>query len=264
MNKQLIEDYKNGKILLFVGAGVSANLGLPTWSSLINRLAQELGYDPEVFKTYGDYLALAEYYTINKGIGSLRSWMDREWHNPNIDISKSEIHNCISKGNFPIVYTTNYDNWIELSYKCNKVNHNKIVNVNDISNGSQNCREIVKFHGDFSNDDSIVLSETSYYKRLQFETPLDIKLRSDTLGKAVLFIGYSLQDINTRYLFYKLSNLWENYGGGFAKPQSYIFSAKSNPIQEAVLEKWGIRTLTSSIDDPGMALVDFLNKLINA
>jgi hypothetical protein len=265
MNAQLIDDYKKGKILLFVGAGVSANLGLPTWDKLIEQLARELSYDPDIFKTYGDFLALAEYYKIKKGsIGSLRSWMDREWHTSIIDISKSEIHKHIVKGNFPIIYTTNYDNWIENAYDYYGEKYNKIVKVNDISECDPFSKEIIKFHGDFSDDNSIVLSETSYYERLQFETPLDIKLRSDVLGKSVLFIGYSLQDINIRHLFYKLSNLWDNYGGGLIKPQSYIFSSIYNPIQEEVIKQWGIQTINSSIDNPGEALRDFLYQLVNS
>ena len=32
---------------------------------------------------------------------------------------------------------------------------------------------------------TIVLDESSYFERLEFETPLDIKLRSDVLGKSV-------------------------------------------------------------------------------
>lgn len=39
--------------MLFVGAGVSANLGLPDWNALIGRIAEELGYDPKIFATYG-------------------------------------------------------------------------------------------------------------------------------------------------------------------------------------------------------------------
>ncbi|MDA7108033.1 hypothetical protein PJ022_24255 [Escherichia coli] len=35
----------------------------------------------------------------------------------------------------------------------------------------------------------MVLDETSNFQRLEFETPLDIKFRSDVLGKSVLFIG---------------------------------------------------------------------------
>lgn len=263
--EQLVEEYKKGKVILFVGAGVSANLGIPTWAQLIDKISSELDYDADVFKTYGDYLTLAEYYKIEKGnLGLLRSWMDRAWHSEKIDIKTSIIHELIVKANFPIIYTTNYDNWIERAYDQFGVKYNKIVNVNDIADSKPNRNEIIKFHGDFSDDSSIVLGETSYFERLEFETPLDIKLRSDVLGKSVLFIGYSLSDINIRQLFYKLSKIWKNHGNGFEKPRSYIFSSKDNPVQEIVLKKWGIETITSGIENPGDALEKFLEKITNS
>lgn len=77
----------------------------------------------------------------------------------------------------------------------------KISSVSDIAKIDNNKTQIIKFHGDFDDDSSIVLDETSYFQRLEFETPLDIKFRSDVLGKSVLFIGYSLSDINIRYYF---------------------------------------------------------------
>lgn len=80
MNDDLLNAYRNRKLILFVGAGVSANLNIPDWSGLIAHIASELGYDPKIFSTYGDYLTLAEYYKLQKGsLGPLRSWMDREW-----------------------------------------------------------------------------------------------------------------------------------------------------------------------------------------
>ena len=83
---QLRDAYRNNRLILFVGSGVSANIGLPPWKELIDEIAVQLDYDPEVFNTYGNFLALAEYYRIKKGsIGPLRSWMDREWHR-NIEI----------------------------------------------------------------------------------------------------------------------------------------------------------------------------------
>lgn len=35
MRAELLEAHSSGKLMLFVGAGVSANLGLPSWSQLI-------------------------------------------------------------------------------------------------------------------------------------------------------------------------------------------------------------------------------------
>jgi NAD-dependent SIR2 family protein deacetylase len=264
--EELIHNYKNSNVILFIGAGVSQNLGLPSWSSLIDNIATELGFNPEVYQTYGDFLSLAEYYILKKGsIGKLRSWMDREWHN--IDKSKlasSKIHEYIAKGKFPLIYTTNYDNWLEEAHQLYDIKYNKIVNVSDLTNTHQPTKEIIKFHGDFSEDDSIVLSESSYFERLKFESPLDIKLRSDILSKSVLFIGYSLSDTNIRQLFYKLTNLWNRHHSPSIRPKSYIFSSKNNPIQEEILRNWGIETLSNDIDSPGEALEMFLKELTSS
>lgn len=258
---ELIVSYKDRNLILFVGSGVSNNLGLPTWSELIDHIARELGYDPEIYKTFGDSLALAEYYRVKKGnIGSLRSWMDTNWHSNKIDLTGSDIHKLIANSKFPIIYTTNYDRWIEKSFEHYDKRYIKICSVSDIPQIKDGVTQIIKFHGDFDNDNTIVLDESSYYERLEFETPLDIKLRSDVLGKSVLFIGYSLTDVNLRFLFYKLAKLWKTNNGGGVQPKSYVFTYRPNPIQEAILEQWGIKMITSSEDDPQKALQEFLEQ----
>lgn len=91
--EQLLSAFRQGNVILFVGAGVSMNLGLPSWSTLLDKIAKDLGYEPEIYKSFGDHYALAEYYRLQKGsIGPLRSWMDRVWHSPDIDISTSKVH----------------------------------------------------------------------------------------------------------------------------------------------------------------------------
>ncbi|WP_028239506.1 SIR2 family protein [Stutzerimonas azotifigens] len=260
--EKLREAYRSNRLILFVGSGVSANIGLPPWRRLIDQIALQLDYDPEVFNTYGNFLALAEYYRIKKGnIGGLRSWMDREWHK-DIDVRQSDIHRLIVQGRFASIYTTNYDRWLEYAHDAYGADYIKIANASDLAKAHEGVRQIIKFHGDFDDDDSIVLDETSYYERLQFETPLDIKLRADTLSKAVLFIGYSLSDTNIRLLFHKLSKIWSKHESLGVRPISYVFSHKPNPVQEEILSQWGIRMLSSEIDDPGLALRQFLQDLV--
>ncbi|WP_198521126.1 SIR2 family NAD-dependent protein deacylase [Pseudoalteromonas spongiae] len=264
MMEQLLRSYKEGNVILFVGAGVSMNLGLPSWNSLIDKIAEDMDYDPEIYKTFGDHLALAEYYRLRMGsIGPLRSWMDRNWHSPDIKISDSKVHENIANAEFPIIYTTNYDRWIESALDYYNKPYTKISSVADLTKVKPNSTQIVKFHGDFDDDKSIVLDETSYFERLGFETPLDIKLRSDVLGKSVLFIGYSLADVNIRFLFYKLSLLWKTHHLGEAQPKSYVFTPRPNPVQEKILEQWGIEMISSEIDDPGKALEAFLGRFID-
>ncbi|PGX34584.1 Sir2 family NAD-dependent protein deacetylase [Priestia megaterium] len=264
--KDLVKAIRDKKVILFVGAGVSASLGLPTFSQLIDHIAEQLGYDAEIFNQLGngDYLSLAEYYTNEKGsIGELRSWMDVNWHKDSINIEESVIHKKIVDLEFPIIYTTNYDRWIEKAYDLHGIHYTKIKNVGDIRNIEEGKTQIIKFHGDFDDDQSIVLTESSYFERLNFESPLDIKLRSDILGKSILFIGYSLNDINIKYLLYRLSKIWGASPHSDLQPKSYVFLNQPNPIKEKILAKRGIKTLISKEDDPQKGLELFLNNLID-
>ena len=264
MDKELLASYKKGNVILFVGAGVSANLNLPTWSNLINDIARELEYEPEIFSTFGEHYALAEYYRIRKGnIKSLTDKMKSEWVPSQEEIGKSVIHKKIVECNFPIIYTTNYDHCLEQSFSLYNKGFTKIISVSDIAKIKDGRTQIIKFHGDFEDSESIVLDESSYFERLEFETPLDIKLRSDVLGKSVLFIGYSLSDINIRFLFYKLAKLWESNSNSAKQPRSYVFSPRPNDIQKAILEQWGIDMIPSDIDDHKDALEELLNCLRN-
>lgn len=264
---ELDEAYRSGNLILFAGAGVSANLGLPTWNQLIDRLAEELGYDPSVFSTYGEHLALAEYYQRKRGgIGPLRSWMDRVWHPSSIDIKNSEIHRYIVEGSFSKIYTTNYDRWLEDAHAAYGKQFVKVASVVDLVKIPDGQRQIIKLHGDFDDDSSIVLTETSYFERLSFETPLDLKLRADLLGSSVLFIGYSIKDINIRLLFYKLTKLWSQRALASARPRSYLFTHRPNPVAEEVLGQWGITMIVGDDDDdddPKVALTSFLRKLVD-
>lgn len=261
--KDLIQSIRERKAILFAGAGLSINLGLPSFRGLIDHLADELGFDHDLFRISGDYLSLTEYYFQQIGkLGPLRSWMDTTWHGSEVDISKSIIHKIIVELDFPTIYTTNYDRWIEKSYKYMDKEYSKIANVADLASTKNGATEIIKFHGDFDDDDSIVLTESSYFERMSFESPLDIKLRSDVLGKTILFIGYSLSDMNIRYLLYKLQKQWESTEFERVRPNSYIFLTRPNMVQEEILRSRGIEPIVSEIDDPKEALTTFLAKLL--
>ena len=261
MKVDLKDAYDAGKLVLFAGAGVSANLGVPTWGELIGQIATELGYDPVVFSSYGEPLALAEYYKHKKGtLGPLRSWMDRKWHQ-GVDVKQSEIHQLIAQGKFARIYTTNYDRWLEFAHDAFNIPYKKIASVADLVSVNEGQRQIIKFHGDFDDDASLVLDETSYYERLNFESPLDIKLTHDVLGNSVLFIGYSISDLNIRLLFYRLAKIWRSHTLASARPKSYLFTNRPNPVADEVLGHWGIEMVVSEDDDPKAALTTFLYDL---
>ena len=260
---ELARSIKERRAILFAGAGLSMSVGLPSWRELIAQMGEELEIDPEEFVNLDrSYQTLAEYYRLKRGsIGPLRSWMDRNWSVSEEKVSGSKVHELIIALDFPIIYTTNYDANLEVAYRLHQREFVKVTNARDVANVREGIPQIVKFHGDFDDDQSLVLAESDYFERLNFDSPLDIKFRADSLGRTILFIGYSMSDLNIRLLLYRLWQTWRNSGTERDRPNSFVFMPRSNPVQELVLGNWGITPLWGDSDDPQTALTAFLEEL---
>lgn len=256
----LVEAVRARRCMLFAGAGLSMAVGLPSWGRLIEHMRAELGLAEG--ESDADYQALAEYYRLKQGsIGALRSWMDRSWSISEERVAKSKVHELIVRLDFPILYTTNYDNNLEVAYEAAGRRFTKIVNARDLTRAGDGCTQIVKFHGDFEEDSSLVLAETDYFDRLAFDAPLDVKFRADALGRTILFIGYSMSDMNIRLLLHKLWRTWADSGRMKDRPPSFVFAARPDPVRDAVLGQWGITVLSGKERNPEKALVSFLEQL---
>jgi len=252
-----------GKVMLFVGAGISKNVGLPEWGELMLKLSQRCGICPELFEDYDDFLNLAEFYEqYDKDLYKMKKWMKKKWKVDEEKIKESKIHKNILKLDFPIIYTTNYDESLEKLYQVHNKKYIKIAKVKDLTEIEDGETEIIKFHGDYNADSQLVLTESSFFNRMNFESPLDIKLRADILNKSILFIGYSLSDINMRYILYKLDKLWKDAGEKGIRPKSYIFLSRPNIVQEDILDRRGIIPIVSQEDSPAKGLNDFLEELL--
>jgi hypothetical protein len=258
----LVQAAADRRLILFAGGGVSQNLGLPDFKTLVDYMITQLGFDRGY--SVAEYAVIAEAYLVKHAqLGALRSWMDTTWHPPTVQIAKSELHNLIVDLEFPAIYTTNYDRWLEKSFEAREKPFHKITNAADLTVPADGRTEIIKFHGDFQDDDSLVLTESSYFQRMLFETPLDIRLRSDSLARPLLFVGYSLHDINTRYLLFRLQELWKNSPHADQRPSSYILMTERDQAQEIVLRSRGVLPIPLDGDDPGRATTQFLRTLLS-
>jgi hypothetical protein len=257
---ELVEAVRARRSILFAGAGVSMAVGLPSWRQLIDHMRSELGLDAD--EGNGEYQVLAEFYRLQQGnIGALRSWMDRTWSVSEAKVAKSRIHELLVALDFPILYTTNYDNNLEVAYRHFGRDFMKIVSARDLTRATDGCTQIVKFHGDFEDDRSLVLAETDYFDRLEFDSPLDIKFRADTLGRTLLFVGYSMSDLNIRLLLHKLRRTWEQSGRAQDRPPLFVFVSRPDRVRDAVLEHWGISVLANDETTPEKGLLAFLEQL---
>lgn len=279
MMNNAIQELKNAiekkQVLLFVGSGISSSVGLPSWNALIARLVKQLGIDSELLEMLGDNLSLAEYYSIQSDkqgeyeVSPMEFLCnivkDSEKNNRN-KIETSTVHQSIVDLGCPIIYTTNYDHCLEIAYDHFGKPYHTISSVADIANLPSDTTQIIKIHGDYNNPQDIVFTESSYFDRLDFESPLDIKLRGDMLSKTILFIGYSLSDVNIRLLIYKLDKIWKRSGVDTdlnltIRPKSYIFMAQPNYIQEAILKERGIVPIIGRSIDPQVSTEEFLRSI---
>jgi hypothetical protein len=257
----LAEAIAKKKVILFAGSGVSTGLGLLGAKELLGVLAAGLGIDTSEFMTMGELRELAEYYLLEKGtLNGLRDLLDAD--SSGIDILKSRVHDLLVHLDFPIIYTTNYDRWLERAFEAHGVAYTKVVGVRDLLNIKPFATQIIKFHGDFDDINSLVFTETAYLQRLELEGPLDIKLRADILGKSILFIGSSFTDINLRFLLYKLTKVWNSGQYSQERPRSYFFMAKPNPVQKRILASRGISTIEAETGDLTASLEQFLSALL--
>jgi hypothetical protein len=247
----------------FVGAGLSHDLGLPETAELVRLMAEELGWDPDVFKHEGSFFQLAQYYVCVKGsIGPLRSKLDKAWNPTADDVRRSRVHRALAELRPARIYTTNYDDLIERAFELHDVPCHVITSIDDIASAPLEGTQLVKFHGTFSDDSSLVLTESSYFDRLDFESALDIKLRSDSLGRCILFLGYSLNDIDVRFLLHKLRKLRQLGLRTTRLPSAVLVTTAAGHVQSTLLEFWGVRSIEIEPIDPSEKIADLLESLL--
>lgn len=221
--RDLLARYKEGRLIPFVGAGISMSVAWttldgtshrgPSWSELVDQAARMMGFDDaELLRVRGSDLQILEYYRIknHQQLADLRNWFYSEMRAPDDALRDSRVHKALAQlAHCNLMYTTNYDDFIERSLTIHGRSAYSVAIESHIAdalkrqtNGSlTGAVEIVKFHGDLSNPERMVLSESDYERRLQLAEVEDQRLRSDILGRAILFLGYSFRDWNVSYLF---------------------------------------------------------------
>nr|WP_314080731.1 SIR2 family protein [uncultured Leptotrichia sp.] len=184
----LAEELEKEKLVVFVGAGVSKNSGLPEWEELIKDYAdyrgikeftskQFLTIPEEVFERYGSlkYYEIAEKRFLGKYV-------------PN------SIHRILKKMKLTYIITTNYDTLIE-----DEIKNLQIVSKDEDLPYTNSNRMLIKMHGDFENK-NIVLKKSdydNYEKNFQLISTL---VKGLFTTNTVLFIGYSYSDTNVQQI----------------------------------------------------------------
>ncbi len=187
--KQFSQQALDERISLFMGAGGSCDAGYPTWSNLFLPLAEELGVKLD---DSTDYYKLAQYYSNNFGSAELRKRINDRINRNNYE--SPLIDELISVG-FSNIWTTNFDNVIELNCQKQGILINKVFRDSDFSNIDFNKRfNIFKMNGDITNIDGIVATQGDYEKYVDTHRIMLMFFKRELISSTFLFIGYSFTD----------------------------------------------------------------------
>ena len=192
----LAEELRDGKLIVFVGAGVSMNSKLPSWNELIRDYAEKLGMIKEdeyrsfnaeetldIPEIYYDKFGKIKYYEILE-----KRFSDRKYL-PN------SIHKSLKKMDLNYIITTNYDKLIEEEFK-NKNIYDIITKDNELPYSKTN-KAIIKMHGDLKNR-NVVLKKSDYDNYEKSFPLISTFIKGLFTSNTILFIGYSLNDVNVK------------------------------------------------------------------
>ena len=192
--ERLIEAKNTDSLLVFVGAGVSANSGLPTWSKLINLLSK--GVETSFSN---DYLKLAELYYQSVGKVDYQKSIQELFSG---NFQPNELHLLLEKLKPSNIVTTNFDCLIENQFSKSPLNYDVIAKDSDIPK-SKPRHLIIKMHGDLKNE-NFVLKESDYKSYKNNFKNIKNLVNSLIMTHTLLFIGYSLNDETLNNILYDI------------------------------------------------------------
>lgn len=233
----------DAKTALFLGAGGTIDAGYPSWKELFMPIAKELGKSIE---DIDDYYKLAQYYSNHSDDNELRiRIVERlnQYHN------KSPLLDELMDIGFSDIWTTNFDNAVEMNYSKRNVLINKVFKDDDISSTHLDDRiNLFKLNGDVSNPAGMVATQADYEKYNDTHRLMLMFFKRSLISNAFLFIGYSFKD----HLVLDCLSEIRNYLGRAATTHYAIIKREpDNPYFDLFIEdlekRYGVRALV--VDD---------------
>ncbi|MCP4581817.1 MAG: hypothetical protein GY839_09365 [candidate division Zixibacteria bacterium] len=274
---ELLEAIATNRCAVFAGAGLSKYSGLPTWNDLFKPLKRKLGLS----RTY-DLTIVAKIYEFKYSRKELIDHLNKRLKK--IEQSPSEHHKLLCNIGIKTFITTNYDDLFEKAMQETGSTYISIVRNEDNCKCNDETNLIVKFHGDFSDESTMVITQDDYLEYKNKHFPLYSLMAQIILSKSILFIGYSVQDWDFRYLQNELLKyIKENPNKAYSlvrglskSKKSYLDSINVLPIDFKLWKKKkediaDIRLINKDIDNKNSkeknedndCLLNFLNDLKN-
>ena len=256
--ESLFQAISKGEVVLWAGAGLSLYAGLPSGVQLREILYEGLTpLEKEEVGKESNLSHLADEICTLKGnrnyiIQTLKDTFRK-------DFLSTKTHKIISQiPHFRNIITTNYDSLFESVYGSGKLNvifsdnHTPYIDTKKVN--------LFKIHGDLSNPDSIIITESDYNNFFTKDTEQNTiwsVIKGIIATKSILFIGYSLEDTNVEVVFNKIrEKIGEN------RKECYFVAPNISTTKSKKLNRANIHPISLTGEKLFEELIEYLRKNI--
>jgi CheY-like chemotaxis protein len=216
----------SGQSVFFVGAGLSAAAGGPSWEDIVDRLRESL--DPP---TNEHSLPLvAQFFRNQHGDNRLFVELRRMF---DAVVAPSAAHRILVSLPCRVFVTTNYDSLLEDSLRGAHRAVHIVVDDNELALWNETGQtEVLKIHGDLQRSKTIVFTEEDYVRFLQENRAIQRKLLDLFSFRTVVFIGFSMRDTDVALIYNQIAHEL-----GAAKRPAYLLTFESDEHFKAEWER---------------------------
>jgi hypothetical protein len=191
---------RDGKVVLFVGAGLSKNAvrkdasdkGFPLWEEIVEKMLKKLYPDDpqKVEKDKYFYTESADKFEAEFGRDELNRFLEDILEDS--QFLPGEIHRLICKFDWEII-TTNLDTLLDRAFESVRNEFNVIYNDSQLTDKKTPC--IYKINGCIKNAREEIIFTGEDFRRFAEKKPLiELYVKKCFIESTVLFVGFSLKD----------------------------------------------------------------------
>jgi hypothetical protein len=225
------ERARHGQLALFIGAGVSAAAGLPTWEQLVDELAEQSGLDD----------------ALRQGLVKLNpqdsaALLARELGREQLETFVKErfgpgpyalAHALVADLPVQEFVTTNYDPLVELA----AADIGRDLAVLPYDDAEPGRPWLLKLHGDASHPESVVLTREEYLQLGDARAALAGVLHSLLITRHVLFVGTSMLDDDLIRIAHQVRSALQTDAGRANRRSGTVLALREDPARARLWEQ---------------------------
>jgi hypothetical protein len=222
---------RRGQLALFVGAGVSAAAGLPTWEQLLDELAARSGLDDGLRAGLSGLPAQDSAALLARELGHerLQTFVEERFGPGPYALA----HALVAELPVQEFVTTNYDPLVEQA----AADLGRELTVLPFDEPRPGAPWLLKLHGDAAHPDSIVLTREEYLQFGDTRAALAGVLHSLLLTRHVLFVGTSMQDDDLIRIAHQVRRAVQRPGTTPRRQAGTVLALREDPVRTRLWER---------------------------